>query len=237
MNIFWKTIAEYNQNTWYLQIVICAVGALLLGLVYARPQRRYYAAMRLYMAFVCFWIAGVYYGLYCWMRGYSAGMSVFWGIMGVLWICGSSEICAPLSRFGKFSAILLAAPLIYPILSLCCGRSYPQITSPIMPCSVAVFSIGLIASFEKKVNLVLAMMLLHWAMLSVPKVRLYGIVEDLFLTFCTFPILYIFLKNYVCEVLSAPTKPSAGAMKVCLFVLCCAIGALFAAMVLEEFAA
>ena len=39
-----------------------------------------------------------------------------------------------------FAALLFAMPLVYPLFSLLLGRTFPMITSPVMPCSVAVFA-------------------------------------------------------------------------------------------------
>lgn len=108
-------------------------------------------------------------------------------------------------------------------------------TSPIMPCSVVVFSIGVVFVFEKRINLILAMLLLHWAILSIPKTKLYGITEDYFLALCTIPAIYLFLKNYITQVLVEPTKPSKRALEYSLFLLCATIGTFFPVMILRQF--
>ena len=37
MEVFWKTIAQYNEGTWIAQIVITVVGILLTVLLYQKP--------------------------------------------------------------------------------------------------------------------------------------------------------------------------------------------------------
>ncbi len=234
--IFWRTLGAYNTDTWVYQIFMVAVGAALTLSLFAKQTNLRYALMKLYMAFVCAWIAIVYYMLYCPSRGYGEILAVFWGFMSVLWACKifskNPEIKVSLNIV---SLVLLLGPLIYPIVSKFLGRSFPEITAPIMPCSVAVFSVGLILCFEKHINLILAMMLLHWSLLAVPKTHLYGIVEDYFLALCTVPALYMFSKNYMLQIAREKTKPSAKVLDAFLISLCVALGVFFAAMILEQF--
>ena len=37
METFWNTIAQYNEATWWAQILITAAGILLTALLYRRP--------------------------------------------------------------------------------------------------------------------------------------------------------------------------------------------------------
>lgn len=60
MEIFWNTIAAYNAATWPAQIGFTLVAAMLLVLLYLRPTPAVRIAMKLFMAFLNFWIAGVY---------------------------------------------------------------------------------------------------------------------------------------------------------------------------------
>lgn len=93
---------------------------------------------------------------------------------------------------------------------------------------IAGFAIG-------SCSLILAMLLLHWAILSIPKTKLYGITEDYFLALCTIPAIYLFLKNYITQVLVEPTKPSKRVLEYSLFLLCATIGTFFSVMILRQF--
>lgn len=53
-----------------------------------------------------------------------------------------------------------------------------MVTTPVMPCSVAVFTIGLMLAFSERINIVLAMFLCHWALIGLSKVYFFGIPED-----------------------------------------------------------
>ncbi len=237
MEIFWKTIGEYNTQTWRIQLAITIAGAVLTCALYARPTRKIYAVTKGFMAAVCLWIAAAYYLTFCAEREYSGAMAVFWIFMAMTWIydIGNKKVTPQAVSKNPVAPVLLSAPLIYPLLSLACGRSFPEMTSPIMPCSVVVFSIGVVFVFEKRINLILAMLLLHWAILSIPKTKLYGITEDYFLALCTIPAIYLFLKNYITQVLVEPTKPSKRVLEYSLFLLCATIGTFFSVMILRQF--
>ena len=61
MEVFWKTIAQYNEGTWIAQIVITVVGILLTILLYQKPTLLVKRLMKGYMVFLNSWISIVYY--------------------------------------------------------------------------------------------------------------------------------------------------------------------------------
>lgn len=230
MEIFWNTIAAYNAATWPAQIVFTVVAALLLLLLYLRPTHTVRIAMKLFMAILNFWIAGVYYMFYCEPRKYHGMLALFWAIMGGIWIYDLQVKHASLERPGQhnvFALLLLAMPLIYPLCSLVLGRKFPMTTMPVMPCSVVVFTIGLMLSFSERVNIVLAMFLCHWALIGLSKVYFFGIPEDYLLAYSTIPALYIFSREYVQSNASRPSKPSARMLDTLLVALSLVIGIFF----------
>lgn len=48
MEIFWNTIAKYNENTWWAQIIITATGIVLTTLLYHKPTVRTKRSMKLH---------------------------------------------------------------------------------------------------------------------------------------------------------------------------------------------
>lgn len=132
MEIFWNTIAAYNAATWPAQIGFTLVAAMLLVLLYLRPTPAVRIAMKLFMAFLNFWIAGVYYMIYCRPREYHGMLALFWAIMGGIWIYELLVKHASLERTGQhnaFAILLLVMPLIYPLCSLALGHEFPIMTS------------------------------------------------------------------------------------------------------------
>ena len=230
MKIFWETIASYNSSTWHLQILIVAVAILLTVMLYRRPSHRVKVAMKLFMAALNFWIAGVYYLIYCAGRDYNEMYALFWAIMGGIWIYDLLIKHASLECTGKhnkFAIVLFAMPFVYPVASLLLGRGFPMMTSPVMPCSVAVFTIGLMLAFSERVNIVLSMFLCHWALISFSKIYFFGIPEDYILECSVVPALYIFFREYIQSKMLRGSKPSEKVLNALLLILCVIIGAFF----------
>ena len=160
MDIFWNTIAGYNSATWLFQLIIVIIGIILTGLLLRRPESWVKLSMKFYLIFLYIWIAVVYYYIYCAERSYNVVMALFWGVMAVIWIWDTLTGYTTLERSRKYDGlayILLAMPFIYPLLSLARGLTFPGITSPVMPCSVVVFTIGLLLLFARKVNMFLVL--------------------------------------------------------------------------------
>lgn len=231
METFWKTIAAYNAATWHAQILLVAIAAVLTALLYMRPSRAVRIAMKCYMALLNFWIAGVYYMAFCREREFHDMLAMFWAIMGCIWLYDLLVKHASLERTHNhtgFALVLFVMPLVYPLVSIALGRTFPEMTSPIMPCSVAVFTIALMLAFSERVNIVLAMFLCHWALIGLSKVYFFGIPEDYLLACSIVPALYLFFREYIRTVTaSGASKPSAKVLNALLVVLCLVIGVAF----------
>ena len=70
MEIFWNTIAQYNEATWWTQLLITAAGILLTTQLYRKPTLWAKRSMKIYMVFLNGWISIVYYMMYCGARGH-----------------------------------------------------------------------------------------------------------------------------------------------------------------------
>ena len=218
METFWNTISAYNAATWPLQIALAALGALLTLLLCVRPLKAVRTGMKLYMALLNFWIAGVYYMIYCRPREYHDMLALFWAIMGCIWLYDLAAGHASLERTGRhsrFALLLFLMPAVYPLASLALGRTFPAITSPVMPCSVAVFTIGLMLAFSQRVNI--------------------GIPEDYLLACSVVPAPYVFFREYVRQIAAAPSKPSPRVLNALLAVLCLLVGTFFTLTLLHQF--
>ena len=157
-------------------------------------------------------------------------LALFWAIMGCIWVYDLAVGHASLQRTGNhkaFAALLFAMPLVYPLFSLLLGRTFPMITSPVMPCSVAVFTIGLMLAFSERVNIVLAMFLCHWALIGFTKTYFFHIPEDFLLASSAVPGLYLFFKEYTASHLHTSTLFRARMINLALIIACGAIGVLF----------
>ena len=200
---------------------------VLTGFLYAKPTLWVKRSMKAYMVFLNAWIAGVYYGIYCDTRSYHYVLAIFWGVMALIWLWDLLTDYTPFERNPKYRllvALLYAMPFLYPLLSWARGMEFPMMTTTVMPCSVATFTIGLLLAFSRKVNLLVILFLCHWALIAFSKVYVYQIPEDLLLASATVPAIYLFFKNYFDQNLHKETKPSARFMNAFLIVLCVAIG-------------
>ena len=153
MEIFWRTIAYYNSATWLLQIIVILIGIVLTALLISKPRPWVKMGMKIYMIGLYSWISIVYYFIYCEERSYNGVMAMFWGVMAIIWIWDTITGYTTFERTHKYdllSYVLLAMPFIYPMVSLARGLSFPEMTSPVMPCSVVVFTIGLLLLFAHK---------------------------------------------------------------------------------------
>lgn len=237
MEIFWNTIASYNAATWPVQILLTLVAATLTLLLYLRPTPGVRIAMKTFMALLNFWIAGVYYLLYGEQREHNDMLALFWAIMGCIWVYDLVVKHASLQRTHNhtgFALLLFAMPLVYPLFSLALGRTFPMVTTPVMPCSVAVFTIGLMLAFSERINIVLAMFLCHWALIGLAKVYFFGIPEDFLLAASTVPALYLFFREYIAKNRELRTKPDARMLNGLLILLCIVIGLFFTATLLHQ---
>ena len=237
MEIFWNTIARYNAATWPWQIAIVAAAAVLTVLLYLRPTQNVKRAMKLFLAGLNAWIAVVYYLVWCGQRSHSDVLALFWGIMAVIWLY---DLYADFTRFERtsrpngFALLLYLMPLAYPLFSLARGLSFPMMTMPVMPCSVAVFTIGLMLAFTHRINIFLVLFLCHWALIGLAKVYFFGIPEDFLLAASTVPALYLFFREYIAKNRELRTKPDARMLNGLLILLCIVIGLFFTATLLHQ---
>ena len=195
MEIFWRTIAYYNSATWLLQIVIILIGIALTGLLIGRPRPWVKMAMKFYMIGLYTWISLVYYYIYCEERSYNGVMAMFWGVMAIIWIWDAITGYTTFERTHKYdllSYVLLAMPFIYPLVSLARGLSFPEMTSPVMPCSVVVFTIGLLLLFAQKVNMFLVLFLCHWSLIGLSKIYQLAVDRRLRRTGCVADYYHVF---------------------------------------------
>ena len=230
MNIFWETIAQYNARTWIYQLIITLVGLWLTYSLFHHPTPAKKKGMKLYLIFINAWVAVVYYHIYCDPRSYSNVLALFWGIMCVFWIYDLIVDYTPFElnhKHKKLAVLLCFLPLAYPLFSVARGMDFPMMTSPVMPCSVAVFTIGLLLAFSQRVNLFLILFLCHWALIGFTKTYFFQIPEDFLLASSAVPGLYLFFKEYIAANLHTATHLKARLVNITLLVVCGAISLLF----------
>lgn len=185
--------------------------------------------MKLYLIFLNVWIASVYYMIYCEPRSYNSALAGFWGIMAIFWIYDLKVNYTPFDRTHKHTALavlLCMLPLAYPLFSIIRGMSFPMMTSPVMPCSVAVSPSDCCWHFQtsqylsRHVSLPLGTDRFHQNLL-------FHIPEDFLLASSAVPGLYLFFKEYTASHLHTSTLFRARMINLALIIACGAIGVLF----------
>ena len=179
----------------------------------------------------------MYYLMYCDTRSYHHVLAIFWGVIALIWLWDLFTGYTPFERNPKYRVlvgVLYAMPFLYPLLSWARGMEFPMMTTTVMPCSVAAFTIGLLLAFSRKVNLLVILFLCHWALIAFSKVYVYKIPEDLLLASATVPAIYLFFKNYVAQNLHKETKPGARLMNWFLILICIIIGVFLSIILFQE---
>ena len=105
-----------------------------------------------------------------------------------------------------------------------------------MPCTVAIFTIGLMLSFSKRINLFVVLFLCHWSLIGFSKVYFFGIPEDLLLASALVPALYLFFKEYIDVNFRRNAKPDLRVMNMLLLAMCSGLGVFFAATIWQQLA-
>lgn len=226
METFWKTIASYNSSTWICQIVIVLVAVILTVWLLRKRSRAIVVGMKLFLIALYVWIALVYYYVYCSERSYNSIMVIFWLVLAVSWLWDLVSGYTTFERDGRYTKlalVLLCMPFLYPVASILRGMSFPAITSPVMPCSVVVFTIGLQLMFSRKVNLFIVLLLCHWSMIGLSKTLFYNIPEDYIMTMASVPAVYLFVRDYFLSGIHTMTKPQVKYMRWLLAALCAGV--------------
>lgn len=239
METFWKTIGLYNSSTWIYQLAIVVVGIVLtIGLI-RRQGHWCVVGMKLFLIALYLWIAVVYFYIYCAERSYNNVMALFWVTLAVAWLWDLLTGYTPFKlnrEHTKLAGFLLFMPFLYPVTSLLRGMSFPEIVSPVMPCSVVVFTIGILLMFSRKTNLFIVLLLCHWSMIGLSKTFFFNIPEDYLLASTSVPAVYLFFKEYFLRDLHDVTKPQAKYMNWLLIAICVGIGAVLVGTMFVELA-
>ena len=161
METFWRTIAYYNASTWAGQLILILMGICLTVLLVRRPAPWVKWAMKVYLAAIYLWVAVVYYFVCCRERDYNEVMALYWALLAAIWVWDLATGYTTFERSRKYdlvACVLLTMSFVYPLISLARGLTFPMVTSPVMPCSVSVFTIGLLLFFVRRVNLFLVLL-------------------------------------------------------------------------------
>ena len=228
MEIFWNTIAEYNTRTWPWQLAFIAVAILFTLLLWFRPMTWVKISTKVLMVLESLWIAFVYYMGFGAAREYSAVMTIFWCLIAAAWLYDLATHFSSFQKSGKYrpwGVIMILLPLVYPVISLLRGMTFPQMTTPMLPSAVALYMLGMLMAFNRKINFFAFIFIVHWAVIAISKIILFDIPEDILLAAACLPSMFIFFKEAVDSGAEEKSKPSGAAVKILILAVTVLIGA------------
>ena len=228
MEVFWKSIAAYNEATWIWQLCFIIAAAVLTCFLWFRPGKRIVLAVKALMVAESLWIAFVYYLDFCSTRDYSGVLTIFWCMVAAAWVYDMVTKFSTFEKSGKYrwwGLVMLLLPLLYPVISLLRGMTFPEMTTPMLPSGVALYMLGMLMTFNSKINFFAFIFILHWAIISISKIVIFNIPEDALLAIACLPAMYIFLSDAV-DRTPSPSKPCAKAVKILVFTITVLIGAI-----------
>lgn len=215
MEVFWNSIADYNLATWYFQLVFIVLAVLFALLLYFKPSARVKVAAKVFLMAQSLWIAFVYYLKFGGIREHSGVMTIFWCLVSAAWVYDLVTGYSTFQRSGRYCWLgitMIVMSFAYPAVSLARGLSFPYITTPMIPSAVALYMLGLLMTFNRKINFFAFIFIVHWSIIAISKIVFLSIPEDVLLALACIPSLYIFFKGAI-ESGGSASKPSPAVVK------------------------
>lgn len=177
---FWNVIGNYNEQTWIIQIILFTF--MLLAIMLSYMQRVKWAA-KFSLGIVNLFIGIAFFAWYG-----TEPIQKFFALPLYL-LCGGLFLYESwrnkndmIKRPNLIQIMLLLLYLIYPVVSMLLGNSFPQMVTYIMPCPVISLSIVVYAGYERK-NKVLLALLTIWGLTGIKSV-IFNAYEDIILLVC-----------------------------------------------------
>lgn len=177
---FWDVIGNYNEQTWLIQIVLFVFVLLAILLSYMRKVK--------WAAKCALGLAHVFIGLafFAWygtepIQKYFA-LPLYLACGGLFLYESYHNKSDVILKPNRIQIILLLLYLLYPIVSLLLGNTFPQMVTYIMPCPVISLSIAVYAGYKKK-NKVLLFLLTVWGLTGIKSI-VFNAYEDIILLLC-----------------------------------------------------
>lgn len=169
---FWDVIGNYNQKTLLIHIImliILMVSAILsyLPVIAIKHNNKFLKCRNLVkfsLGTANLFIGIVFFGIYGTepiQRFFAFPLYIACGILFIYEAIRNKDDV--LEKPNKFQLALLILYILYPLVSVCLGNSFPQMVTHIMPCPVVSFSIAVYSGYKKK-NIVLSSLLTIWGL-------------------------------------------------------------------------
>ena len=188
---FWEVIGNYNQSTLFVQVIlgIC----LILAYVVARKDKLRWLPKVVY-GVICIFLAIVFFLIFGTEPIQFYFAFPLFLLLGIVFIF--EAVRNKREEFQKFTKIqwaLVMLVLVYPLVSIVQGKSFPEMLMYIMPCPVVCIGIIIWQSYEHK-NLIALTLLTIWGLTGV-KAFFFNAYEDLILLAMGILALVILIKE------------------------------------------
>ncbi|MBP7509203.1 MAG: hypothetical protein KA807_15430 [Prolixibacteraceae bacterium] len=188
---FWKVIGLYNQETWPHQILLIALIIYALIKSYHAKQ---YCLPKLILGIANIFIGIVFflvYGTEPIQHYFAAPLFI---TIGGLFLRESVKFKNDIVRQpNKTEWILIVLLLLYPIVSLLLGNTYPKMVVYIMPCPLVSLSI-IVYSFYSPKNILLLGLLAIWGLTGI-KSFFFNAYEDIILLLCGIYCVWVIIRE------------------------------------------
>ena len=170
---FWSQMGAYNEATLPVQIIMIVAAGVLAYLVFAKTSARANTLMKMLLSFAFAWNGIVFFLIFAWSI-ISAVAGTLFIIIAILFALDifkkKTEFRLPVTKWQRYLTIfLILLVFLYPVMGMALGHSYPRTCMPMAPCPLTVFAIALVAAAIPQVDRKVFVLLLPWAILSLPK--------------------------------------------------------------------
>lgn len=191
VQVFWNVIANYNKQTWIIQIILFIF--VFFALILSYIQKVKWAAKfslgvtNLFIGIAFF----AWYGTEPVQKYFALPLYLACGCLFLYesWHNRDDIIINP----GISQIVLLLFYLLYPFVSMLLGNSFPRMVTYIMPCPVTSLSIAVYAGYKRK-NKVLLALLAIWGMTGIKSI-IFNAYEDIILLFGGLYCIIIFINE------------------------------------------
>ncbi len=218
-NEWWGILGAYGAAVWPAQAVFYLAGLVFTAFVFRSRKPIASVLMKLYLAFSFGWISLVFFLT---IGKCLAGSTFFGALFMVIAILFAVDSFRQRMEFrlpqvaGQKSLTLWLTLIVlcYPLLSIALGRPLEKLLVPgTLPCPTTALALVLLATSLPRVNRLLYILLLFWAIPFAPLIQIpkYGVYEDTIMFTVGIYSLVMLVRNWKARPFPAISRASAAA--------------------------